>query len=391
MKYALFDMTGEQLIFEGAISRIGLDGSEHSFSYAGGEKTVQPVPIHDHAAGLDVIASTLADGPVGSLDEIDAVAHRTGNGGKYLAAVVTPDVMSELERMIPIMPLHQPAMIREIRACLIAMPNAVHVSIPDCWFHDTIPEEARVYGLPYEFYADYGYKRIGYHGSSHPSACEQAARYLGVPLTKLKIISCHLGNGASLCAVKYGKSIDNTLGLSPLEGLIMGTRCGDVDPGLIPVIMKEKSLSPDDMIDMLYNKSGLLGISGKSPDMREIRAAMAQGDERCALAFNGFCYRVKRHAGGMLMALGGCDALIFTGGIGENNPDVRSNVLKGAEGLGFAIDEELNQTRNSPPESDPVADISAPSSKVKILVVNTFEEIILARKCREVVEAQSGR
>lgn len=388
MKYALFDMIDERLIFSGAISRIGLDGSEHSFGYTGEEKTERQVEIHDHAGALAEIGTTLVNGPIGSLDEIDAVAHRTGNGGRYLAAVVTPDVIAELERMIPIMPLHQPAMIREIRACLKAMPDAVHVSIPDCWFHESIPEQARVYGLPYEFYADYGYKRIGYHGSSHPSACEQAARYLGVPLSELKVISCHLGNGASLCAVKHGASVDTTMGLSPLEGLIMGTRCGDVDPGLIPVIMKDKSLSPDEMIEILYNKSGLLGISGKSPDMREIRSAMEQGDERCALAFNSFCYRVKRHVGGMLMALGGCDALIFTGGIGENNPEVRSTVLKGAEELGFAIDEDLNRTRNSPPESDPVADISAASSHTKILVVNTFEELVLARKCREVVEGQ---
>ena len=388
MKYAFFDMAGDKLIFSGAISRIGLDGCEHSFGYTDGEQSERSVAIRDHADALDEIGKTLANGPVGSLDEIDAVAHRTGNGGKYLAAVITPDVIAELERMIPIMPLHQPAMIGEIRACLTAMPNAVHVSIPDCWFHHTIPEEARVYGLPYEFYADYGYKRIGYHGSSHPSACEQAARYLGVPLSELKIISCHLGNGASLCAVKHGVSIDNTMGLSPLEGLIMGTRCGDVDPGLIPVIMKEKSLTPDEMTEILYKRSGLLGISGKSPDMREILAAMKQGDERCTLAFKGFCYGIKRHVGSMLMALGGCDALLFTGGIGENNPEVRSTALSGAEGLGFAIDEELNRSKNSPPESDPVADISAASSRIKILVVNTFEELILARKCREVVEAQ---
>lgn len=385
MKYGLFDMLTERLIFSGQIGRIGMEDSEHEFGYPDQDKTEKVLSVPDHTAGLREISATITDGPLASLSELTAVAHRTGNGGKYMEARITPEVMEELERMVPIMPLHQPFMIREIKACLEEMPDAIHVSVPDCWFHSSLPPEATVYGLPYEYYEN-GYRRVGYHGSSHPSAAEQAAAHFGKTMADFNIISCHLGNGASLCAIDHGRSVDTTMGITPLEGLIMGTRSGDVDPGLIPVIMKDKSLSPDQMIEMLYKHSGLLGLSGKSLDMREIQAGMEAGDERCDLAFKGFCYRVKRYIGAMLMALGECDILLFTGGIGENSPDVRAKVLEGCEKVGFALDPELNKSGNSPSDENPVSDISAASSKSKVLVVNTFEELILARKCREVVE-----
>jgi acetate kinase len=256
----------------------------------------------------------------------------------------------------------------------------------DTWFHKTIPVEAAIYGLPYRYFAEKGYRRTGFHGNSHAYISAKAAEFLGNPLDSLKIISCHLGNGASLCAIDKGKSIDTTLGMTSVEGLLMGTRSGDVDPGLIPVIMKEDSLSPDAMIDMLYRKSGLEGISGVSRDMREVEAAAEQGNQRAILALNAFCYKVKRAVGSMLMVLGGCDVLIFAGGIGRNSPTVRSKVLDGAADLGFVIDDTKNRGSERATAETPVVDISAASSRVRIFVIRTFEELMMARQCLQAME-----
>ena len=301
LKYTLFDMTDERVLFEGMIDRIGLSGSTYSFG-SGEESaplTVKKMSISDQGEALDEVLGTLARGPLQSLKELAAVAHRVGHGGKYREAVrIDPDVIAEIRRMTPMIPLHHPAMIKEIEECRIRMPHAVHVAVFDSWFHWSIPDEAAIYGLPYRYFAEKGYRRTGFHGNSHAYISGKAAEFVARPLEDLKIIACHLGNGASVCAVDRGRSIDTTLGMTSVEGLIMGTRSGDVDPGLIPVIMKEDSLSPDQMVSMLYSESGLLGISGISRDMREIEDAAARGNPRAALALNAFCYKVKRAIGG---------------------------------------------------------------------------------------------
>jgi len=385
LKYTLFEMADESILFSGTIDRIGLNNTTHSFRSPGAKAAVVEKEVADQGAALDQVLATLTAGPLESLDEISAVAHRVGHGGKYKEAVrVTPEVIAEVRRMTPMIPLHHPAMIQEILDCQARMPNAVHVAVFDTSFHWSIPDEVAIYGLPYRYF-EKGYRRTGFHGNSHAYVSGKAAEFIGQPLEALKIISCHLGNGASLCAIDRGRSVDTSLGMTAVEGLMMGTRSGDVDPGLLPVIMKEDSLSPEQLTDMLFKESGLLAISGVSRDMREVEEAAAQGNARASLALNAFCYKVKRYIGAMLMALGGCEVLVFTGGIGRNSATVRSKSLEGASGLGFVMDEGKNHTVSTTPET-PVADISAASSKVKILVVRTFEELMMARQCAAVVE-----
>jgi acetate kinase len=389
LKYTLFEMADERVLFSGTIDRIGLNNSSHSYRSPDAEPTVVQMEIANLGAALDQVFATLTAGPLTSLDELPAVAHRVGHGGKYTEAVrITSDVITEIRRMTPMIPLHHPAMIQEIEECQARMPNAIHVAVFDTSFHWSIPDEAAIYGLPYKYFQK-GYRRTGFHGNSHAYVSRKAAEFLGRRAEDLKIISCHLGNGASLCAIDHGRSTDTSLGMTAVEGLMMGTRSGDVDPGLLPIIMEEDSLSPEQMTDMLFKESGLLAISGVSRDMREVEAAATQGHARATLALNAFCYKVKRYIGAMLMALGGCDILIFTGGIGRNSATVRSKSLKGAEGVGFVIDETKNNDVTITAEN-PVVDISATSSKARILVVRTFEELMMARQCATVVEKESA-
>lgn len=388
LKYTLFEMADERILFSGTVDRIGMNGTTHSFQ-AGPDGKVQTneADIKGHGEALDAMLSTLTNGPLENLSELPAVAHRVGHGGNYKEAVpVGPDVIREIRRMVPMIPLHHPAMIKEIEECQIRMPAALHVAVFDTSFHRHIPDEAAIYGLPYWYFAERGYRRTGFHGHSHQYVSGKAAEFLGSPVEDLKIISCHLGNGASVAAIAHGRSIDTTLGMTAVEGLIMGTRSGDVDPGLMPIIMKEDSLTPDQTIDMLYRQSGLLGISGVSRDMREIEAAAGQGNQRATLALNAFCYKVKRAAGSMLMVMGGCDTLIFTGGIGLNSATVREKVLEGTAGLGFLIDAGKNRSPERATAENPTLDISHPESRIRILVVRTFEELMMARECLHVLE-----
>ncbi len=385
-------MRHEQVLFSGAIDRIGLEGSTHVFNAANEPETTKELSINDHGRALDEMLNTLVAGPLKFLDELAAVGHRLAYGGKYLNAVRIDDaVMAEVRRVTPMFPLHHPAMIIEIEQCMARMPEAQHIAVFDSWFHATIPDKAAIYGLPYRYFEEKGYRRIGYHGNSHSYVAKKAAEYLKRPLEQLKMITCHLGNGASLCAIDKGKSIDTTLGITAVEGLIMGTRSGDVDPGLMAVIMKEDSISPDEMINMLYKESGLEAISGVSRDMREIEAAANQGNPRAALALDAFCYKVKRYIGSMLMVLGGCDALIFTGGIGRNSPTVRSKSLQGTAELGFMIDETKNNPTGESNSKEEVLDISADASRVKILAIETFEELMMARLTLEVLEGHPNK
>jgi len=385
LKYDLFHMDDERVLFRGRIDGIGLEAAEHRFSGTDCPAVSGRAAVPDQMAALKIMLDTLQSGCIESLKDIDGVAHRVGHGGFHRqAAVITPEVIAELKRMIPFVPLHLPAMISEIELCMSLMPNTVHVAVNDAWFHTTMPPEATLYGLPFEYFEKKGYQRVGYHGFSHAYVAERAAQFLGLSIQDLDIITCHLGNGSSLCAIAKGASVDTTMGMSALEGLIMGTRSGDVDPGLIPVIMKEESLSPDQVLEMLYSRSGLAGLSGISRNMQDIEKAMEEGNERATLAFKAFCHRLKRYIGAMLMVLGRCDVLVFTGGIGENSPRVRAAVLQGASELGFVIDQEKN-VQPDPWKNRDVLDLTGPDARSRILAIQTFEELIMARQCADVM------
>ncbi len=391
LKYTLFEMESETGLFSGSIERIGLNHGTHSFRDESSATTQNTnVHVENHGQALDMMLETLFKSGLHRMEEISAVAHRVGHGGKYkVATPVDEGVKQEIRRMTPMIPLHHPAMLKEIEESMKRMPHALHVAVFDTSFHRTIPDYAAIYGLPYRYFDERGYRKTGFHGHSHDYVSSKAAEYLATPIRDLNIISCHLGNGASITAIQGGRSIDTTLGMTALEGLIMGTRSGDVDPGLLPIIMKEDSLTPDQTIQMLSRESGLLGISGISPDMREVETAARTGDERASLGFDAFCYKVKRYIGAMMAAMGGCDVLIFTGGIGRNSHSVRSRALEGMTGLGFMIDESLNTGPDRSSGDKPVMDISHPDSRVKILVIRTFEEIMMARECLSVYQQHS--
>jgi acetate kinase len=385
LKFILFEMNDESVLISGMVDRIGISGSILSFQERGGRSEMISVNIPDFGAALDILFRLLAAESISPLSEIPAIAHRVAHGGKFLETVIiTPEVLDQVRSMNRFFPLHHPAMILEIEECMQRMPHALHVAVFDNSFHRNIPDEAAIYGLPYRYFSEKGYKRTGYHGNSHAFSAHEAAKFLNVPLEKLRIITCHLGNGCSLCAVKYGMSIDTSLGISAIEGLIMGTRCGDVDPGLIPIIMEEENLSPSQLTNMLSKQSGLLGISGLSRDMREIEAATGNGNKQASLALNAFCYKVKRSMGSMLMALGGCDVLVFTGGIGENSPIVREQSIEGSQDLGFIIEPTKNSGVNHLTIENPIQEISSGSSTVKILVVRANEELMMARECLQI-------
>ncbi len=387
LKYDLFSMDDESVLFSGRIDGIGLDRARHRVSGKTCPAATSELNVPDQMSAISLMLDALQHGCIRALKDIHAAAHRVAHGGVHTqAAVITPDVIAELKRMVPFAPLHLPAMISEIELCMSLMPDTVHVAVNDAWFHTTMPDEATLYGLPFEYFEKKGYRRVGYHGFSHAYVAQRAAEFLAQPLQDLDIISCHLGNGSSLCAIAGGKSVDTTLGMSALEGLMMGTRSGDVDPGLIPVIMKEESLSPDQVLEMLYTQSGLIGVSGVSRNMQDVEQAMAQGNAQAALAFKTFCYKVKRYIGAMLMALGGCDALIFTGGIGENSPRVRAAVLQGASKLGFVINEQKN-FQSAPWGDADVLDITGENSLIRILAIRTFEELIMARQCADAIKS----
>lgn len=390
LKYTLFNMNDETVLFAGVVDRIGMSGASHEFGAGTGVEGRITEPIPDHGAALDKVLATLASRTPLSMSALSCVAHRVGHGGKYRSACfIDQEVIEEIRRMTPMVPLHHPTMIREIEECRRRMPETPHIAVFDTWFHWSIPDKAAIYGLPYEYFEKLGYRRTGFHGNSHAYVAAEAARFVGRPIEALKIISCHLGNGAGVCAVKYGLSVDTSLGMTALEGLIMGTRCGDVDPGLIPIIMKEKGLSPDEMVDLLYRESGLKGISGLSRDMRDIEKAAGEGNPRAVLALEGFCHKVTRYIGAMLTVLGGCDILVFTGGIGVNSPTVREKCLEGTGSLGFVMDSEKNMAV-SPTGPPYAACVSADSSPITVLAVETFEEIMIARQCAALL-APSGQ
>ena len=388
IKYELIDINNEKSLCKGKVTRIGIEGSIHSYGM-GKQKEVN-VKAEDQLSALKIVLDTLIkekDVPLKDLKEIGAVSHRVLLGGtKYLSAVVIDDdVKSEIKKYIPVLPLHHPGMLAGIEACQEIMPDVPHVAVFDTSFHSTIPEDVSIYGLPYELYNEKGIRKFGYHGNSHEFVSRAAAEYLETPLKRLNIITCHLGNGASLCAVQRGTSIDTSMGFSPLEGLIMGTRVGDLDPGIIPYLNRTEGMSIDDIDEMMNKKGGMLGISGVSSDMREIIEAAEAGNNRALLAIKAFCYRIKHYIGAYIAAMGSVDVLVFTGGIGENSRGIRARCVQGLEKIGIAID-PLKNSRCKVDDENTVFDLTARNSRVSVFAVATDEELMMARQCAKALD-----
>ncbi|WP_301108454.1 acetate kinase [Sporosarcina sp.] len=375
LKFQLIEMTTEEEITKGLFERIGLNNS--IFSMSTNEKKIEKVSdITDHSQAVSMLlAHLLSEGVVESYAEIDGIGHRVVHGGELFSdsVLIDEEVIERLEEISSFAPLHNPANIVGIKAFKKALPNVPAVAIFDTAFHQTMPEKAFLYALPYEYYEKYGIRKYGFHGTSHKYVTERAAKILNRPLEDTRLISCHLGNGASIAAVKGGKSVDTSMGFTPLAGVIMGTRSGNIDPALIPYMMERTEQSADEVVNVLNKKSGLLGLSGFSSDLRDITEAAEQGNERAQLALDVFTDRIHQHIGQYAAGMGGVDAIIFTAGIGENSTIVREKVMNGLEFMGVYFDPSLNNVRGQE------AYISFPHSPVKVLIIPTNEEIMLAR------------
>ena len=378
IKYALYDMDTKTVMTSGGAERVGLDGAFVKVKLANGEKRKVMHDIPEHTEGVKFIFSLLVDPEIGvikDLKEIDAVGHRTVHGGeKFNKSVrLTEEVLKVYEECNDLAPLHNPANLKGIRAVQELMPEMPQVGVFDTAFHQTMPKEAFMYALPYELYEKYGIRRYGFHGTSHRYVSQRVCEFLGVKAEGKKIITCHIGNGASIAAVKDGKCVDTSMGLTPLEGLIMGTRSGDVDGGALTFIEKKLGLDADGLSDLLNKKSGMLGITGISSDMREIEEAYENGNERAKLAFDMYFYRIRKYIGAYAAAMDGCDIIVFTAGVGENQPSLREEVCKKLTYLGVEIDVEKNKNLRGKE-----ALISTPESKVAVCVIPTDEELMIA-------------
>jgi acetate kinase len=382
LKYQLFDMSDESVLAKGLVERIGIPGS--ILIHRPGEAKIEiQEEIENHAKAISLVLEALTHkdhGVVKSLDEISCVGHRVVHGGEAFSGsvLITQAVMDALEANVELAPLHNPPNIMGIEACMKLMPNTPQVGVFDTAFHQTMPAEAYIYALPYEYYDKYKVRRYGFHGTSHRFVTERAIAMLGKPAAETKIITCHLGNGASLAAVKGGKSVDTSMGLTPLEGLAMGTRSGDIDPAIIEFIMKKENLDIAAMNNVLNKKSGVLGISGVSSDFRDIEGEAEKGNKRAKLALDRFAYVVKKYIGSYVAALDGVDALVFTAGLGENSASMRESICAGLSYLGIEIDPDKNKIRGQEIE------ITKPNSKTKVFVIPTNEELMIARDTVEI-------
>jgi len=382
-------MAEEKMMAEGIMEKIGEDVSLYTYKSEPYTKKKREIVIEDHAKGLQMIIDTLLDpnhGVIKNANEIDAVGHRLVHGGEYFSGSVkiTKEVEEVLEKCCALAPLHNPANIRGIEAAHKNLPNTIQCGCFDTAFHQTIPAKAFLYPIPLKLYNDHKVRRYGFHGTSHQYVSMKAAEYLGKDIKDLKIITCHIGNGASITAIDKGRSVDTSMGFTPLEGLMMGTRCGDIDPA-IPVFMAKSLGMSIDEIDMVLNKkSGMLGLSQISNDMREIEEEILDKKEpRAIQAHDVYAYRIKKYIGAYMAALNGCDVLIFTGGVGEKMPILRELVLRDMDGLGFVLNQENNKIFN-----DEIVELSAPESRVKILKVPTNEELMIALETQRLVSAK---
>ena len=386
LKYQLIDMATEESLAQGLVERIGIEGSVLTQKVEGKDKYIVKEEMKDHKDAIRLVLEALVDennGVIKSMDEISAVGHRVVHGGeKYKESVVINDeVKANIEECFKLAPLHNPANMIGIKACEELMPNTPMVAVFDTAFHGTMPEDAYLYALPYELYEKHGIRKYGFHGTSHKYVSQTCAEVMGRDIKDLKIITCHLGNGASLCAVKNGVSVDTSMGFTPLEGLAMGTRCGNIDPAIVTFLMKEEGLSVDEVNDLLNKKSGVLGISGISSDFRDIEdAAFNKDDRRAKLALKIFEYKIRTTIGAYAAAMGGVDAIVFTAGVGENGPETREKCLEGLEFLGVEIDKEANNVRGK------IREISKAGCNVKAFVIPTNEELVIARDTLELIK-----
>jgi acetate kinase len=375
LKFQLFDMPSESVVTKGLVERIGL--SEGVFTItANGEKVKDVTDIPNHAVAVKLLLTKLTElNIIANLNEIDGIGHRVVHGGEKFtdSIVINDEVLKEIEDLSELAPLHNPANVTGIKAFNEVLPNVPSVAVFDTAFHQTMPEKSFLYSLPYEYYQKFGIRKYGFHGTSHKYVSIRAADLLGRPIEQLRLISCHLGNGASIAAIEGGKSIDTSMGFTPLAGVAMGTRSGNIDPALIPFIMAKTGKSADDVLQILNNKSGILGVSGFSSDLRDIEQSAEAGNERAELALEVFASRIHKYIGSYAARMSGVDAIIFTAGIGENSDVIRARVLRGLEFMGVYWDPTLNKVLGEE------AFINYPHSSVKVIVIPTNEEVMIAR------------
>lgn len=385
LKYQVIDMTGNSLLAKGLVERIGIDGSVITHEKIGMDKFKNEVPMKDHSEAIGHVIKALTDknhGVVKEMSEIGAVGHRVAHAGeKYDHSVLIDDkVMKNLEDCIELAPLHNPANLTGIRACRKLMPETPMVAVFDTAFHQTMPPESYIYAIPYEYYQKYGIRRYGFHGTSHKYVAERCADILNVDMKDLKIITCHLGNGASVSAIKRGVCIDTSMGFTPLEGLVMGTRSGDIDPAIVSYIKKKLNLEDGGAVEILNKKSGVLGISGISSDFRDIEKAAQEGDERAQLAIKVFVHKVRFYIGAYIAEMNGVDAIVFTAGVGENDMDMRDLICNDLGNLGIKLDLVKNKVRGKE------AIISRDDSRVSIMLIPTNEELMIARDTYDITK-----
>ncbi len=385
LKYQILDMTNETLLCKGLVEKIGIEGSVINHEKIGQEKFVLQTPMKDHKDAIAQVLAAIQDpdhGVVTSMSEIGAVGHRVVHGGEHYAdsVLIDDEVMKVIEECSDLAPLHNPPNIAGIEACKALMPDTPMVAVFDTAFHQTMPPESYIYALPYEYYTKYGIRRYGFHGTSHKYVARRAAEMLNVSLEDLKLITCHLGNGASVSAIKHGKCIDTSMGFTPLEGLVMGTRSGDIDPALVTYIREKENLAPGKANEILNKKSGVLGISGVSSDFRDIEAAVEEGNERAALALKVFAHKVRFYIGAYIAEMNGCDAIVFTAGVGENDITMRELICHDLGNLGIKIDPLKNKIRGKE------TIISADDAKIKALLIPTNEELMIARDTFQIIK-----
>lgn len=386
LKYQLYDMTDESVLAKGLVERIGMDSSILTHKPTGKEEYTEVSEILEHTTAIRKVLNALTDaehGVISSISEIEAVGHRVVHGGEIFkqSALITPEAKSEIRRLFDLAPLHNPPSMMGIKAAEANMPNVPQTVIFDTSFHQTMPEKAYMYAIPRVLYNKYKVRRYGAHGTSHDFVSKEAAKFLGRPLEDLKTITCHIGNGCSVTAVKGGLSVDTSMGMTPLEGLMMGTRSGDLDPAIVPYVMNKEELTVNEVSSMLNKHSGLLAISGISSDMREIEAGMEKGEANSTLAFEMYEYRLRKYIGSYAAAMNGVDVIVFTAGVGENSSVLRKRVLEQLTFLGIELDDSLNAIRSGEPRR-----ITTANSKVEVLVIPTNEELVIARDTFRLVQ-----
>ena len=385
IKYKLYDMTTKTVMAQGGIEKLGLPDSFLKFTLPDGTKKIIEKSMPEHTVGVELILNTLINpecGCISDMHEIDAVGHRLVHGGEKFnsSVLITPDVIKKMEECSDLAPLHNPANLKGVAAITKILPDVPQVGVFDTAFHQTMPAHSYMYPLPYEYYEKYGVRRYGFHGTSHRYVSRRACEFLGLDYNRTKIITAHIGGGGSVAAIMNGKSVDTSMGLTPVEGLMMGTRCGDVDLGAIIYLMEKEHMDVHTLSDIINKKSGVLGVSGVSSDMRDIEKAIAEGNKRARLAWDMFEYRLKKYIGAYVAVMDGVDVIVFTGGIGENQTITRDYICQGMTYLGIKYDKELNsRTRGEEVE------ISTPDSKVRVVVIPTDEELTIASDTMEIV------